>query len=200
FQGGRDADPRHATLRATIEWSYDLLSVSEKATLDRLSIFADGCTFEAAGEVAQADADLLQSLLEKSLLRRTGERLWMLETIREYAAERLRQSEEADSIANRHAAYFLALAESANLDQFSLVQGSAYEDVFVERANIRAVLDRALRRGDGAFGLRLALAVGMLWNVGNPLEGLRWFAAFLEPGFDVPAELRATALRVYGGI
>ena len=85
FEGGRDAEPRQATLRATIEWSYDLLSPEEQRLFARLAVFAGGCTLEAAEEVCDADLDTLQSLVEKSLVRRTGDRFWMLETIREHA-------------------------------------------------------------------------------------------------------------------
>ena len=92
FTGGRDADPRQQTLRATIEWSYDLLNGDEQRLFARLSVFARGCTFAAAEEVADADLDTVQSLVEKGLLRFTDERYWMLETIREFAAERLAES------------------------------------------------------------------------------------------------------------
>ena len=97
LKGGRDADPRQQTLRATIEWSYDLLSAEEQQLFARLSVFAGGCTLEAAEEVSDADLDTLQSLVEKSLLRFTNERYWMLETIREYAGERLERRREATS-------------------------------------------------------------------------------------------------------
>ena len=83
FKGGRDADPRQQTLRATIEWSYDLLSEDERGLFARLAVFAGGCTLDAAEEVGDADIDTLQALVEKSLVRHTGERFWMLETIRE---------------------------------------------------------------------------------------------------------------------
>ena len=89
LKGGRDADPRQQTLRATIEWSYDLLSTEEQLLFARLSVFAGGCNLEAAEEIADADLDTLQSLVEKSLLRFSDGRYWMLETIREYALERL---------------------------------------------------------------------------------------------------------------
>ena len=96
FKGGRDADPRQQTLRATIDWSHQLLDDRERRVFRALSVFAGGCSFEAAEHVAGADADALQSLLDKSLLRRRGSnvgaRYWMLETIREYAAERLAES------------------------------------------------------------------------------------------------------------
>src|SRR5207253_6827206 len=113
--GGRDADPRQETLRATVEWSYELLGSEEQRAFARLSVFAGGCTLEAAEEVAGAELDVLQSLVEKSLLRHTGERFWMLETIREYAVERVDSSGEADQLRRRHAEFMLALAESAQL-------------------------------------------------------------------------------------
>ena len=89
LKGGRDAEARQQTLRATIAWSYDLLSDEEQRLFRALSVFAGGCTLEAAEEVAGADLDTLQSLVEKSLLRFTDERYWMLETIREYARDLL---------------------------------------------------------------------------------------------------------------
>src|SRR4029078_312731 len=89
LKAGRGVDPRQQTLRATIEWRYDLLVEHERLLCERLSIFRGGCTLEAAEEICQADIDTLQSLIDKSLLRRQGERFWMLETIREYAAEQL---------------------------------------------------------------------------------------------------------------
>jgi predicted ATPase/class 3 adenylate cyclase len=106
LKGGRDADPRQQTLRATIEWSYDLLSPEEQELFARLCVFAGGCTLEAAEEVCEADLDTLQSLVDKSLLRFTEGRYWMLETIREYAGERLAARGERDSLFERHATWY----------------------------------------------------------------------------------------------
>ena len=89
LKGGRDADPRQQTLRATIEWSYDLLTREEQRLFRAFSVFAGGCTVEALEAVAKADLDTMQSLIEKSLLRFSNERYWMLETIREYATHRI---------------------------------------------------------------------------------------------------------------
>ena len=96
--GARDAPERQRTLRATIEWSYELLSDEEKSLFARLAVFRGGCTLEAAEEVVDASLDALQSLVDKSLLRYSGERFWMLETIREYAIERLEQFEDAEGL------------------------------------------------------------------------------------------------------
>ena len=98
--GARDLPERQRTLRATIEWSYDLLAEEEQRLFARLSVFSGGCTLEAAEDVCEADLDTLQSLVDKSLLRFTNERYWMLETIREYAADRLRESDEKESAAH----------------------------------------------------------------------------------------------------
>ena len=111
LQGSRDLDPRQQTLRATIEWSHELLSPDERQLLRRLAVFRGACTFEAAEGVCDADPDTLQALLDKSLVRRReddGERrYWMLETIREYALERLEESGEAEPIRRRHAMHYL---------------------------------------------------------------------------------------------
>ncbi|MCE3286807.1 MAG: hypothetical protein K0S64_413 [Gaiellaceae bacterium] len=106
LKGERDADPRQQTLRATIEWSHDLLSTREQVLFARLSVFAGGCSYEAAEQIAEADPDTLQSLLDKSLLRRrespAGPRYWMLETIREFARHALDAATERE-LNERHA-------------------------------------------------------------------------------------------------
>jgi predicted ATPase len=120
LRGDRDTDPRQQTLRATIEWSHDLLDEVEQQLFARLAVFVGGCTYEAAEEVAGADPNTLQSLLDKSLLRKRDAdgrpRYWMLETIREYAAERLEESGEAQELWRRHAAWLLAEAQSLPRD------------------------------------------------------------------------------------
>ena len=112
LRGGRDADPRQQTLRATIEWSYNLLSDEEQRLFRALSVFRGGCTLEAAEEVCDAQLDTLQSLVEKSLLRFTSERYWMLETIREYTREQLDDSGGTADYALRHARWYLARLEA----------------------------------------------------------------------------------------
>jgi len=130
---GRGVDPRQQTLRATIEWSYDLLEVQEQQLLASLAVFRGGCTLEAAEAVAGADLETLQSLVDKSLIRARDERFWMLETIREFAVERLAGGEEADTIRDRHVDWFLTLAEG----------DAGASSLDAERDNIRAALDWA---------------------------------------------------------
>ena len=113
LKGGRDADPRQLTLRATIAWSHDLLDDEERGLFARLAVFRGGCTLEAAESVADADLDALQSLVEKSLLRHTNERFWMLETIREFALERLVESGAEAEVRSRYAAHFVRYAEES---------------------------------------------------------------------------------------
>src|SRR5436190_4168675 len=98
LKGGRDADPRQPTLRATIEWSHDLLAADEKQLFARLAVFASGCTLDAAEDVCDADLDVLQSLVDKSLLRHSGDRFWMLETIRAFAVEQLEDLPEVGKV------------------------------------------------------------------------------------------------------
>jgi predicted ATPase len=174
LEGGRDADPRQQTLRATIEWSYDLLSTEEQQLFARLAVFAGGCTLEAAEEVAQADLDLLQSLVEKSLLRFTEGRYWMLETIREYASERLRASGAGDVVAGHHAEFFARLAElAAPALQGSRGQAAWLGRVDPESRNISAGIVWASRMRP-----RLALELtGNIWR-------FWWYRAHLHEGYQ----------------
>ena len=142
LRGGRDADPRQQTLRSTIDWSYGLLSQEEQRLFRALSVFRGGCTLEAAEEVCGADLDTLQSLVEKSLLRFTRERYWMLETIREYTRERLDDGGETAEYALRHARWYLARLEANYPDRLGAGQPEIlawYDD---EEDNLRAMLDR----------------------------------------------------------
>jgi predicted ATPase len=195
LKGGRDADPRQLTLRATIEWSFDLLDEDEKLLFTRLAVFRGGCTLDAAEQVAEANLDTLQSLIDKSLLRHTGERFWMLETIREYAAERLQESVDADEPRRRHSGQFLALAEEA----YPNLRGGSHERDWLERLeaehdNFRAVLDRLEAIGDGQRALQLAGALYPFWYLrGHAPEGARRLRRLLAVD-ERPTPARARAL------
>ena len=145
--GARDAPERQRTLRATIEWSYDLLNEGETLLFARLAVFRGGCTLEAAEEVAGASLDVMQSLVDKSLLRHAEERFWMLETIREYAAERLEQQGDGEILRQRHAGYFLRLAEEAEPHLTGSQQALWLERLEAEHDNFRLALD-SLRQAD----------------------------------------------------
>jgi predicted ATPase/class 3 adenylate cyclase len=197
LKGERDADPRQQTLRATIEWSYDLLSVEEQRLFGRLAVFAGGCTYEAAEQIAGADPDTLQSLLDKSLLRKrdskSGPRYWMLETIREYAMERLEESSEAEGLRRRHAQYFLDLAEEA--EPYLRDDGEEWlARLETEHDNMRTALDFVEASHDGQLDLRLTGALSRLWYLHSHLtEGRQRLEAALASDTR-PTAARAKAL------
>ena len=171
--GARDLPERQRTLRATIEWSYDLLSDDEQHLLAYLAVFRGGCTLEAAQEVAGADVDGLHSLVDKSLLRHSDERYWMLETIREYAAERLAASGEGEKLRRRHVEQFLALAEEA--EPHLRGDPAAWLDrLEAEHDNMRAALDGLGGPDEGEIALRFVAALSRFWHIRGYLsEGRR---------------------------
>ncbi len=197
LKGERDADPRQQTLRATIEWSYDLLSEEEQKLFARLSVFAGGCSYEAAEQVAGADPDTLQSLLDKSLLRKReselGPRYWMLETIREYATERLEASGAADELRRRHAEHFLALAEVAE-PHLPAYRREWLDGLDAEHDNLRIALDQLETAGETQLALRLGAALSRFWMMrGHLTEGRRRLESALRADEDQTAA-RARAL------
>jgi predicted ATPase/class 3 adenylate cyclase len=183
LKGGRDADPRQQTLRATIQWSYDLLTKHERDVFARLSVFVGGCTLEAAEEAAGADIDTLQSLVEKSLLRYSNERYWMLETIREFAWGQLEQSEELADTGRRHADFLLKLTREL---QAALGANSALHTRFArEHDNFRAALAWAEQTGETGRQLDLiSQSWQFWWYRGHAGEGLRWVESALARGKD----------------
>jgi predicted ATPase len=196
FKGGRDADPRQATLRATIEWSHELLDSAERQLFARLGVFIGGCTLQSAETVCDADLDTLQSLVEKSLVRHTDERFWMLETIRDYAIDRLEDARDGNALRRRHAELFLALGESANLTAES--EGpERTELVRPELDNVRAAIDWALQH-DAELAFRLAIAMEQFWVMNDPFEGVRRLESVLRLASAVSPVLRARALRTLG--
>jgi predicted ATPase len=195
LKGGRDAEARQQTLRATMEWSYDLLTPGEQQLFARLAVFRGGCTLEAAEQVAEADLDTLQSLVDKSLLRHTGERFWMLETIREYAAERLEESGEAEELRRRHAEDFLALAEEAEPHLFGREESREWLDrLGREHDNLRAAIDHLQAFGETELALRLVGAVWPFWrDRAHFAEGRRRLESALRAD-ERPTAARAKAL------
>src|SRR3954447_16914627 len=204
LKGGRDADERHATLRATIAWSYDLLGEEEQTLFARLAVFRGGATLENAELVCGADVDTLASLLDKSLVRRrtdadSEERFWMLETIREFALERLEASGEEDSLRRAQADWLLELADRAGTRATVGVPGKWDVDLVApEIDNVRAVLDWAAEH-DPQRGLALAASLEGFWLVREPSEGASRLEPLLARAPDSEPELRAHALRALAG-
>jgi predicted ATPase/DNA-binding NarL/FixJ family response regulator len=207
----RTAVPRHQTLLAAIDWSYALLSENEQAVLRRLSVFAGGWTLEAAeavsarGEVAKGDIlDTLSQLIDKSLVimrEQAGKaRYGMLETIRQYAWERLVDSGEATVIRRQHAEYFLALAQESGAKLWGAEQLTSAERLEAEHDNLRAALAWSRSEPAGTeIGLRLAATLTQFWQLrGYPREGLAWLEALLSKGGEVSAAVRAYALERAG--
>jgi predicted ATPase/class 3 adenylate cyclase len=206
--GPRDRPARQQTLRATIEWSYGLLTAHEQAVFRWLGVFAGGCTLEAAEAVCAAGdvLDGLGSLVDKSLLRleepAAGEpRYLMLETLRELALERLEASGEAAATRQRHAAYFLGVAERADAAMRRAGQAVGLARLEADHDNLRAALAWTLAEADAGApvgaaeqALRLAGALSFFWFLrGHLSEGRRWLTRALERAAGVGRETHAAA-------
>jgi len=213
--GGRASLARQGTLRATMDWSYGLLSPQEKALFRSLSVFAGGFTLGAAEAVCEEAGldpdevlDLLASLVDKSLVlvvERGGEaRYRLLETARQYGREKLEESDEAECVRRRHAEYYLALAEETEPDQRE--QGTWLERLGTEHDNFRAAPGWALGPQANAeaaeLGVRLAATLRRqgFWAAYGLGEGLAWLERGLGSGYVLPAPLRAEALGNAGWI
>ena len=207
----RDLPERQRTLRGAIDWSYDLLDEPERRLLARLSVFAGGATLEAVDAVTSPGADLdvldgLASLVDKSLLGRTetseGEvRFGMLETIKEYAGDRLAEAFDAAYTARRHAEFFVALVEEAEPHLTTAEQVTWLDRCEREHDNIRAVLRRSLEGGDRETGLRIVAALWRFWQQrGHLREGLQWAEDILAMTSDRPTPARARAHSAAGGL
>jgi predicted ATPase/DNA-binding CsgD family transcriptional regulator len=215
--GDRTAPPRQQTLRAAIDWSYDLLSAPEQVLMRRLSVFSSSA-LEMAEQVCADEQlpapdvlDLLAGLAEKSLVEVEPDllaqaRYRMLETIREYAGARLDAAGETGELRRRQAAYSLAVAEQNMSVGMALTPApwSARVDVFrrydAEAGNVREVLGWCRDTGDAERGLGICIAISPCWIVrGSFAEGAEWLDTFLAAaGDEVPAPVRGAALVVRG--
>jgi predicted ATPase/DNA-binding SARP family transcriptional activator/DNA-binding CsgD family transcriptional regulator len=203
--GFRTADPRQRTLRATLDWSYDLLSEAERVLFRRLSAFVGGWTLEAAEAVGSGEGvrkddalDLLSRLVDKSVVAlEEGEqgviRYTMLEPVRQYARQKLRESGEEDAVQRRHAGFFIAMVEEAEPELAGTQQEVWLKRLEREHANLQAALSWALdpavtepREHRTELGLRLAGALGRFWAVYGSGEGRRWLEKGLAKGGAVP--------------
>ena len=199
--GPRDAPERHRTLRATIDWSYDLLDDAERDAFERLAVFAGGCTVESAEAVTGASLSTLGSLLDKSLLVERGGRIELLETIREYALDRLESQDESERTRRRHAEHVVELVEAAALDLGGPLAAGALATLAREHDNVRAALEWALSRREAEIALRLVAGAGWFWFVrGHLSDGRRWTEAALALAEDAPPAERAVALMRVGAL
>ncbi len=207
--GARDLPRRQQTLRAAIDWSHELLSAAEQRLFRRLSVFVGGCTLEGVEAVCDAKADLdlnlldgMSSIVDKSLVRQVeqadGEsRFVMLETIREYALEKLQASMEEASTRRAHAAYCLVLAEEKSVE----AGGAEWlEGLALEHDNFRAALEWLTATGDADWGLRLGTALFRFWEMREHLaEGRDRLAKLLKiPGAATHTKVRERALFAAG--
>jgi predicted ATPase/class 3 adenylate cyclase len=178
--GRRDAPERQRTLAATIAWSYDLLNEEEKRLFARLSVFPGGCTVESAEQVCDADLERLASLVDKSLLRQSDERFWMLQTIREYALERLAERGESPDLGQRQAEHFAELARHANRELRGPDAARWLLALEQELDNVRAAIAFALEADKVELGLVLVADLYRFWIAhGRATEGRRWFDELL---------------------
>ena len=206
--GGSPATPaRHQTLKATLDWSYDLLLPSKQVLFRRLAVFAGGFDLAAAEAVCSGDGldraeilDLLTQLSDKSLLlverhQGQGRRYRLLETVREYALDRQRTSGEAARMSDRHLDWYLALAEQAEPQVlWGAVETALLNRMEAEQDNWRAALQWSIDQGYAESSLRLAAALGWYWYVRAYLnEGRHWLAQALAAGKGVPPAVRAKA-------
>jgi predicted ATPase/class 3 adenylate cyclase len=204
--GDRASSPRQQTLRALIDWSFDLLSETERAVLRRLAVFAGGFTLEAAeavvagGDLAEGDVvDPMTSLVEKSLvtMEASGNRYRLLETVRQYARQRLDQSGDGSRARDRHLAFYLAFAESARPQLIGPDQGIWLARLDLERENVLAAHAWAGEaQGSGEAGLKLSSALRRYWvlrgfmGMGHRIT----LEALSRPDAQAPSPARCEAL------
>jgi predicted ATPase len=194
----RDLPERQRTLRSTIEWSYDLLDPEEQRLFCRTGIFAGGARFETAADVCEATLELLESLVDKSLVRYENGRFVMLETIREYALELLAESGEADELRRRHCEHFCRVAEEAVTGLEGSEQDVWLSRVAAELDNVREALEWSFAAGEPELGTRLVVPFSDVWEVrGYLLEERRWLELALAANSE--PRLKAKLLSVASG-
>ena len=200
--GSRDMPRRQRTLRYTFQCSYDLLDPDEQLLFRRLGVFVGGCTLEAVLSIMPGNQvpllDLLASLIDNNLLRQVeqadGEpRLYMLETLREYALEQLTHHSELEAVQQRHGDTFVTLVEQAERHLTGADQTTWLDRLDREQGNIRAVLQNALKRGDAETAVRLSGAFWRFWYLHGQLgEGRRWLesALAISDGISLPLRIK----------
>ena len=206
--GGRTAAPRQRTIRGTLDWSHELLCERERKVFRRLSVFAGGFSLEASEVVLSDESigqsevlELLSGLVEKSLViaelaaESGGVRYRLLDTIRQYALEKLEQSGEIEDVKRAHAEHFLALAEEAEPELIGPREAEWFERLVEELDNFRAALSWASVHGEAELSLRLAGVLGSFWFwEGHSSEGHGWLEGALNQEGPTSVLARAKAL------
>ncbi|MEX0625872.1 MAG: adenylate/guanylate cyclase domain-containing protein [Chloroflexota bacterium] len=211
--GSRDLPERQQTLRGAIAWSHDLLEEADQRLFARFAVFAGGATLDAIEQVVfDADdgadpLDAIASLVDKSLVRQESEpdgepRFRMLGTIREFAMEKLAERAEADGLADRHAAWILALVEAAGASVFGPDKKAILDRYEREHDNIRAALSRAIARDQAEMAMRIFAACWRFWQMRGYLAEAREHAerVLALPGSTDQPDARGAALEAAGGI
>ena len=195
--GPRDAPRRQQTLRATLDWSYEILDAEQRQLFARLAVFAGGCTFGAVEAVCGAELDTLQALVDRSLVRHDGERYWMLPTLREYGFERLEQTGETEELRRLHARWFVGLIHSEGLDAHAPQTPALLNRISTEHENFRGALEWAAESADHEALARLAYPLTFYWWVsqGQLQEAQRWVGLALEHLADYPPWLKVGVLQ-----
>lgn len=193
--GARDAPARQRTLRATIDWSFALLSETERDAFTQFAVFAGGATVAAAEQVSGTSLDTLDALVAKQLLTRVGDRLMMLETVREYALERLTASGGIDPVHERLADWCVSFWRQATPHLVKADRLRWLPGLDAELPNILAALGWAIDTQRGELALQLAAAAGPYWWHTDQLKhGLPWMDAALAQARDASPRARANAL------
>jgi predicted ATPase/DNA-binding SARP family transcriptional activator len=208
-QGARTALPRQQTLRAVVDWSYDLLFSDERRLFARLAAFTGGCGLPAAEAVCADDQvpadevlDVLSRLVDKSLVTASGDgeaRFGQLQTLWQYGRERLAESGEADAIRARHGAYYRQLATEAHQGLRGATGPRCRDRLVAESGNLRAALDWYIAAGDADAALALASGMAWLWFINADfLEGARWLGDALDAEGPRRPDIEATARLWHG--
>jgi predicted ATPase len=209
LKGNRDADPRQLTLRATIDWSYELLLPEERRLFAALAVFRNGCTYEAAEAIAGADPDTLQSLLDKSLLRRresdSGARYWMLATIADYALEKLALLSDRKELHRRHAEWYrnqaaavVGVLGSHDPREANLSEAERFRDDY---DNAQAALSWAWDANEHELAIEIGIACCRYWlGVGPFTDATAWLQTALPKIDAVPPLTKLHTLQVAGAI
>ena len=209
LKGNRDADPRQLTLRATIDWSYELLSPEERRLFAALAVFSNGCTYQAAEAIAGADVDTLQSLLDKSLLRRResdgGARYWMLTTVADYALEKLALLHDPNVLRRRHAEWYRDQAGRVvgvpGLEGHRAVNQAEVERFRDDYDNARAALSWAWDAEEDELAIELGTNCCRYWlGVGPYSDATAWLQIALPKIDAAPPHTRLNGLKVAGAI